>query len=97
MSLVRSQIIKQLTDLHPNLKKNDITRIVSIIFSGIVTALSGNEFSAVELRGLGRFSTKTQKAREARNPVTGVQISIPQKRVLKWKCSKKLLKRLNEN
>ena len=97
MALVRSQILKQLADLHPNLLKKDINRIVSIIFSEIIAALSGNEFAAVELRGFGRFSTKIQKARIARNPATGVQISIPQKRVLKWKCSKKLLKRLNEH
>ena len=97
MSLVRSQIIKQLADLHSNLKKKDISRIVSIIFSEITAALSGNEFSAVELRGFGRFYTKIQKAKFARNPATGVQINVAQKRVLKWKCSKKLLKRLNEH
>ena len=97
MALVRSQILKRLADLHPNLLKKDINRIVSIFFSEIIAALSGNEFTAVELRGFGRFSTKIQKARIARNPATGVQISIPQKRVLKWKCSKKLLKRLNEH
>ena len=97
MALVRSQILKRLADLHPNILRKDINRCVSIIFSEIIAALSGNKFSAVELRRFGRFSTKIQKARIARNPATGVQISIPQKRVLKWKCSKKLLKRLNEH
>ena len=97
MALVRSQLLKRLADLYPNLKKNDINQIVSIIFSEIIAALSGKEFAAAELRGFGRFSTKIQKARIARNPATGVQVSIPQKRVLKWKCSKKLLKRLNEH
>ena len=97
MALVRSQFLKRLADLHPNLLKKDISQIVSVTFSEIIAALCNNKFTAVELRGFGRFSTKIQKARIARNPATGVQISIPQKRVLKWKCSKKLLKRLNEH
>ena len=97
MALVRSQILKRLADLHQNVLRKDINQYVSIILSEIIEALCGNEFTAVELRGFGRFSTKIQKARIARNPATGVPISIPQKRVLKWKCSKKLLKRLNEN
>ena len=97
MALVRSQISKRLADLHPYLLKKDINQIVSVTFSEIIAALCDNEFTAVELRGYGRFSTKMQKPRIARNPSTGVQINIAQKRVLKWKCSKKLLKRLNEH
>ena len=92
-----SSIKKEMANQFPNILRKDINRCVSIIFSEIIEALCGNEFTAVELRGYGRFSTKMQKPRIARNPSTGVQINIAQKRVLKWKCSKKLLKRLNEH
>ena len=92
-----SSIKKEMANQFPNILRKDINRCVSIIFSEIIEALCGNEFTAVELRGYGRFSTKIQKPRIARNPATGVQINIAQKRVLKWKCSKKLLKRLNEH
>ena len=92
-----SSIKKEMANQFPNILRKDINRCVSIIFSEIIGALCGNEFTAVELRGYGRFSTKMQKPRIARNPSTGAQINIAQKRVLKWKCSKKLLKRLNEN
>ena len=92
-----SSIKKEMANQFPNILRKDINRCVSIIFSEIIGALCGNEFTAVELRGYGRFSTKMQKPRIARNPATGVQINIAQKRVLKWKCSKKLLKRLNEH
>ena len=97
MAAVRSQIEQHLADVHINILRKDINRCVSIIISEIIEALCGNEFTAVELRGYGRFSTKIQKPRIARNPATGVQINVAQKRVLKWKCSKKLLKRLNEH
>ena len=92
-----SSIKKEMANQFPNILRKDINRCVSIILSEIIEALHGSEFTAVELRGYGRFSTKMQKPRIARNPATGVQINIAQKRVLKWKCSKKLLKRLNEH
>ena len=92
-----SSIKKEMANQNPGILRKDINRCVSIILSEIIEALCGNEFTAVELRGYGRFSTKMQKPRIARNPSTGVQINIAQKRVLKWKCSKKLLKRLNEH
>ena len=92
-----SSIKKEMANQFPKILAKDINLCVSIIFSEIIEALCGNEFTAVELRGYGRFSTKMQKPRIARNPSTGVQINIAQKRVLKWKCSKKLLKRLNEH
>ena len=92
-----SSIKKEMANQFPSILRKDINRCVSIIFSEIIEALCGNEFTAVELRGYGRFSTKMQKPRIARNPSTGVHINIAQKRVLKWKCSKKLLKRLNEH
>ena len=92
-----SSIKKKMANQHPYLTRSDINRCVSLIFSEITKALCGNEFAAVELRRFGRFSTKIQKPRIARNPATGVQINVAQKRILKWKCSKKLLKRLNEH
>ena len=92
-----SSIKKEMANQFPKILRKDINRCVSIILSEIIEALCGNEFTAVELRGYGRFSTKMQKPRIARNPATGVQINVAQKRFLKWKCSKKLLKRLNEH
>ena len=92
-----SSIKKEIANQHPYLSRSEINRCVSVILSEITKALCGNEFAAVELRGFGRFSTKIQNPRIARNPATGVQISVAKKRIIKWKCSKKLLKRLNEH
>ena len=96
MALVRrSQIEQKLADVHPNILRKDINRIVEIILSGITEALCGNAYTACELRNFGRFSTKIQRARIFRNPATGAPVNCIQKRVLKWKASKVLLKRLN--
>ena len=83
-----SQIEKRLADQYLNLKRSDINKCIEIILSGIIDALCSNEFN-VELRNFGKFSTKIQKARVGRNPATGTKVNVPQKRVLKWKCSKK--------
>ena len=96
MIVVRSQIEKRLADMHPNILRKDINRILEIILSEITNALCSNTHN-VELRNFGKFSTKIQKARIGRNPKTGEKIEIPSKRIIRWKCSKVLLNRLNKN
>ena len=96
MTIVRSQIEQILADRWPNVLRKDIDRIVDIILSEITNALCSNTHN-VELRNFGKFSTKIQKARIGRNPKTGEKIKIPSKRIIRWKCSKVLLNRLNKN
>ena len=95
MTIVRSQIEQRLADVHPNILRKDINRIVKIIFSEITESLCRNE--AVEIRSFGRFSAKTQKPRICRNPKTGSKVEVPSKQTIRWKCSKSLLNQLNQN
>jgi len=46
---------------------------------------------------LGRFKSVTRKARTGRNPKNSETIQIPEKKAIKWKMSKILYKRLNDN
>ena len=95
--MVKSELIKKIHDNFPSLIKSDIIKMVDIITSEIIGALCCDEFSGVELRGYGRFSIKTQRARVGRNPRTGGQIQIDTKKKIRFKASSTLLKRLNEN
>lgn len=95
--MVKSELIKKIQDNFPSLIKSDIIKMVNIITSEIIRALCGDEFSGIELRGYGRFSTIIQKAREGRNPANGLPVSIPKKKKIRFRASKILLKRLNEN
>ena len=95
MTIVRSQIELRLADVHPNILRKDINRVVKIILSEITEALRRSE--AVEIRSFGRFSAKTQKSRICRNPRTGSKIEVPLKQAIRWKCSKSLLNQLNKN
>ena len=40
---------------------------------------------------------KIQKARIGRNPKSGIEIEIPSKKTIKWKMSKELFKKLNND
>ena len=93
--MTRSKLVSKLANLHVGIVRQDLERIVDIILFEIIEALRRNE--SVEIRGWGRMKTVIRKARIGRNPASGNRINIPQKRILKWKASKVLLKRLNVN
>ena len=93
MAIVKSNLIKQLKKSYPNFLTRDLTKIVDIILKEIKDSLKRNE--GIELRGFGTFRTNTQKASIRRNPKTGAKVNVPKKRVIKWKMSKDLFKKLN--
>jgi nucleoid DNA-binding protein len=63
-------------------------QVVQIVIDAIVDTLKqGGE---VSIAGLGIFSTKTRKARTARNPRTGDPIEVPEMRVPKFRPAKAL-------
>ena len=93
--MVKSELIQKLCDIHPNLLRKDIEKIVKIIISEMIEALCRNE--AVEIRGWGRIKVIIRKARLGRNPKSSKTIQIPEKKAIKWKMSKALYNRLNKN
>ena len=96
MAIVKSNLLKQLSDSYPNFLKKDLEKFLNIILSEIKQALYKGE--RVELRGFGVWSIHIQKARISRNPKTGEKnIQIPEKKAIKWKMSKTFFKRLNKN
>ncbi len=95
--MVKSELIQILANQYPSLIRKDIIKIVDIIFLEIAKALCENEFSAVEIRGVGRFSTKVRNQRVSRNPKNGSIVHVPTTKYIKYKMSKNLFKRLNKN
>ena len=93
MAIVKSELIKQLKRSYPNFLNQDLTKIIEIILKEIKDSLNRNE--GVELRGFGTFRINNQKASIRRNPKTGTKVNVPKKRVIKWKMSKDLFKKLN--
>ena len=93
MAIVKSKLLKQLSNNYPNFLKKDLEKFTNIILNEIKRALKKGD--RVELRGFGVFSTNTQKARISRNPRSGEKVHTPEKKTIHFKMSKDLFKKLN--
>ena len=93
MSLIKSQLIQNITDQNPHLYIKDVERIVNTIFSEITKSLS--EGRRVELRGFGAFSVQKRKERVGRNPRTGDAVNVSEKYIPRFKSGKELRIKLN--
>lgn len=62
--------------------------VVDTVFNSIIKTLSKGDEVAVA--GLGKFSVKLRKAREARNPKTGETVKVPATKVPKFSAAKAL-------
>ena len=95
MSVVKSKLLNQLSKNYPNFLKKDLEKFTNIVLKEIKNTLKKGE--RVELRGFGIFSTKTQKARLSRNPKTGEKVNTPTKKIIHFKMSKEMFKKLNND
>ena len=95
MAIVKSELLKQISDSYPNFLKKDLEKFLDIFFDEIKNALKKSE--RVELRGFGIWSTKIQKARISRNPKTGEKVQTPEKKTIHFKIAKEMFKKLNNN
>ena len=93
MSLVKSNLLKQLSKNFPNFLKKDLEKFTNIILKEIRQTLKKGE--RVELRGFGIFYTNIQKSRISRNPKTGEKINTPEKKTIHFKMAKEMFKKLN--
>ena len=93
MAIVKSKLLKQLSNNYPNFLKKDLSKFTDIILNEIKRALKRGD--SVELRGFGRFSVKIQKSSIRRNPKTGEKVAVPEKKVISWKLSKEMFKKIN--
>ena len=93
MAIVKSKLLKQLKKSYPNFSIKDLTKLVEIILKEIKKAIRRGD--GVELRNFGTWRVKTQKASIRRNPKTSEKIAVPEKKVIAWKMSKDMFKKIN--
>jgi integration host factor subunit beta len=92
--MTRSDLIARLCEQNPHLTTPEIERLVDTIFGAIEGALSNG--MRVELRGFGVFTARERKARVGRNPRTGEDVDVSEKRHPFFKAGRGLLKQLNK-
>jgi len=95
LAIVKSKLLKQLSENYPNFLKKDLEKLTDIILNEIKRALKRGD--RVELRGFGVFSTNIQKASIRRNPKTGEKVNVPEKKTIHFKMAKEMFKKLNND
>ncbi|MFM6931553.1 MAG: integration host factor subunit beta [Novosphingobium sp.] len=91
--MIRSELLLALAKENPELRAEEVERVVDIFFDEISERLA--QGGRVELRGFGAFSTREREARTGRNPRTGESVSVPGKKVPYFKPGKEMRARLN--
>ncbi len=94
MSVVKSELIKELAINYPNFYRKDLVKLFDIVIHEMEEALKRGE--RVELRDVFTIEPRIQKARISRNPKTNEKVSTPEKKTILFKTSKKWSKKINE-
>tara|TARA_X000000950_G_C13810376_1_gene617357 strand:- start:790 stop:1080 length:291 start_codon:yes stop_codon:yes gene_type:complete len=94
LSVVKSNLIKELTKSYPNFLKKDLIKLFDIMIYEMQEALKRNE--RVELRDIFTIEPRRQKARVSRNPKTNEKVNTPEKKAILFKMSKEWAKKVNE-
>jgi len=85
--MTRTELIEELAN-RTGMEKRDVKRFLEDLTSLVEdTIKQGGE---VPLKGLGKFRVQHRKARTGRNPITGEEIQIPAKTVVKFALARSL-------
>ena len=91
--MVKSELVQKLCNMHPNVLRKDVEKILEIIIFEMTETLYRNE--SVEIRGFGSLSLRPRSSRIGRNPKTGTSIVINKKYHPYFRASKSLKRKLN--
>ena len=94
MSLVKSDLIKELANSYPNFLKKDLMKLFDIALFEMQEALKRQE--RVGLRDVFSLEPRLQKARISRNPKTNEKVNTPEKKSIIFKMSKEWTTKINE-
>ena len=92
--MTKSELIEKIAAKNPHLMIKDVERIVSVVFDTITESLAKGD--RVEFRGFGTFSVKTRSSRVAKNPRTGEQVKVGERKTPHFKTGKQLFESMNK-
>lgn len=82
--MTKADLVEQVAG-KTGLTRTDVAVVVDSFLEAVKTALEGG--SNIEIRGFGTFKVKVRKARKARNPRTGDEVPVPDRKVPVFKPS----------
>jgi integration host factor subunit alpha len=92
MALTKAQLIERIQSKNGLTKKRNTELVETTIDIIKNTLVSGEDVLIV---GFGKFCVKQKAERKGRNPATGEDKMISARRVITFKCSGKLRKKIN--
>ncbi len=92
MTLTKAQIIEKISDNDGFTKKKSIEIVESLVDTIKNTLEAGED---VLISGFGKFCVKEKRARRGRNPATGEDMMLEERKVVTFKCSSKLRNLIN--
>jgi integration host factor subunit beta len=92
-SITRSELVDLLAEQFPQLLPKDVELAVKTLLDTMTGSLSKGK--RIELRGVGSFVLHQRPARVGRNPKSGEQVLIPEKKVPHFKPGKELRERVD--
>ena len=83
LAIVKSKLLKQLSNNYPNFLKKDLEKFTNIILNEIKRALKRGD--RVELRDIFTIEPRTQKSGFRRNPKNGARFFAKEKKKIQFK------------
>jgi integration host factor subunit alpha len=92
MALTKVEMVNSIAD-QIGYTKNQASELVEILLELMKSSLeSGDD---VLISGFGKFQVKEKKERKGRNPATGNDMMLKPRKVVTFRCSGNLRKRIN--
>ena len=91
MALTKSDIVAKVNELGFTKKRS--VAIIEDLMSIIKSSLEKGE--DVLISGFGKFCVKEKQKRRGRNPATGADLILKERKIVTFKCSGKLREKIN--
>jgi integration host factor subunit alpha len=92
MTLVKDDLVQSLYD-NVGFSRGQAVKAVESVFGIMKETLTSGE--DILISGFGKFNVRNKAQRRGRNPATGEDLTLEARRVVTFKCSSLLVKRIN--
>jgi len=86
--MTKNELIKKTQEKFKTYSQKDIALAIQTILDSLVGSMKKNE--RVEIRGFGTFTIRERKPRVGRNPKSGAEVSLGERRVPFFKTGRDL-------
>ena len=89
----RSDVIRTIQVQFKHMRASDAAAMLDTVVDSMISAISNG--NRIEIRGFGSFKIKNYGGYTGRNPKTGANVSVPEKRLPCFRAGKELKDFLN--